>query len=106
MYAIPHWTKRNLLSREAHGIIRAALIDLGYSLYTSKHIFPFPVHIVCTATFQKQLIDCDNLCAKIYIDGLKGILLTDDSPEYVASVSLRTMPIKTIPSLTLELFKA
>ena len=37
--------------------------------------------------YQKRMIDPDNICAKLYIDGLKCLVIEDDTPEYVIRVT-------------------
>lgn len=50
--------------------------------------FSGAVTITITAHFKNKPVDCDNVCAKLYIDPLKGRIIYDDTPEYVSSVTL------------------
>jgi hypothetical protein len=43
------------------------------------------VHVV--ATFKGAMLDSDNICAKLYIDALKGRLLRDDDAKCVRRVT-------------------
>jgi len=82
IYAGQHWTKRARLANEWHTITILACKD--------AFMFDGPVDITVTCTFPKgaRLLDPDNLAAKLVIDGLKGLVIVDDSPRYVRSVTL------------------
>jgi len=51
-------------------------------------MFEKPVHITITAEFKRTPQDCDNMCVKLVIDYLKGKVIHDDNPEWVAGVTL------------------
>lgn len=53
-----------------------------------------PVHITITA-YRTRLIDPDNICAKLLIDGLKKEILPDDSSKWVQSVTTICKKSKT-----------
>lgn len=46
-----------------------------------------PVHIQILATMKNKPLDPDNVCAKLYIDGLVGHVLKDDNYKNVLSVT-------------------
>jgi hypothetical protein len=54
--------------------------------------FTKPVDIAVTVYYKnlRVIADADNVCAKLAIDGLKDWVLTDDSHEYVASVTTKS----------------
>ena len=80
LYAQGHWSKRKQLADDMHMLVRAAL---------PPDIQPFdvPVDITITAYYKGALVDCDNICAKLLIDGLKTWVLRDDNPSWVHSVT-------------------
>lgn len=87
-YAGVHWVERAKLQHEWHNlVVQEALMQLGAA---ARRKFDVPVRIAISCTFhgRRTQIDPDNLCAKLVIDGLKGLLLEDDSPTWVHSVTL------------------
>ena len=80
-YAGQHWTKRSAMANTLHYLAREAIP-------AEAEAFASPVNITVTA-YRTRLIDPDNVPAKMYIDGLKGRLLDDDTPHYVRSVTTR-----------------
>lgn len=56
----------------------------------ARRLFTRPVHVSITNVYPtKRMIDADNVCAKLAIDAIKGVLIKDDDPRYVASVTTR-----------------
>ena len=53
-------------------------------------VFESPVDITVTVYFKHRPLDPCNIPAKLYIDGLLGVWLEDDSPRYVSSVTTRS----------------
>jgi hypothetical protein len=49
---------------------------------------PVDIQVSCTFPPGARLLDPDNLAAKLAIDGLKGLVIVDDSPHYVRTVIL------------------
>lgn len=87
-YAGNHWSRRKLIADSVHKEVHVALYQLGYKQNTPP--LPFRVNIAITNYFVKNGIDSDNIPAKFYIDGLKGILIQNDSPKFVGTVSTRS----------------
>ena len=83
-YAGQHWSKRVQMAKDKHWLIRTAL-DPSIQPFTE------PVDITITAYFKNKPLDADNICAKLYIDGLCGRVLEDDSPKWVRSVTTSSM---------------
>lgn len=79
-YAGSHWSKRNAHSKATHLIMREALDP-------DDPPFQGPVDITITSYCKGRSMDADNVTTKLYIDGLKGFWLDDDSPLYVHSVT-------------------
>lgn len=81
-YAGVHWAKRAEQALLWHDLVAVA----------AGQATPFtePVHIIVTR-YGRRAIDCDNVCAKLAIDGLvKAGVIENDSPKYVESVTLRS----------------
>ena len=70
---------------------------------TQDHLYSHPVAITITAYFKGRQLDPDNIASKFYIDGLKGWLITDDTPKYVDSVTTRSRVDKLNPRIEIEL---
>lgn len=51
-------------------------------------MFEGPVHITVTVECKRTASDCDNVCAKMVIDSLKGKVLHDDNPVWVDGITL------------------
>lgn len=87
LYKTPHWAYRSMIAKDHHDLVKVALIDAGINIFDKKSLLPFPVTINFVAHYKGQVVDCDNICTKLYIDGLKDILLIDDNPTYVTAVN-------------------
>lgn len=76
-YAGMHHTKRTELKNEWRLLVRQALGPVDAPL-------DYPVSITVYCEYKGSPVDCDNVCAKLIIDGLvQAGLLVDDTPEYV-----------------------
>lgn len=95
LYSGKHWSIRQAKAQRAHALVRAALDP-------EDPPFERPVNITVTAWFDKQPQDCDNLASKIYIDGLIGWWLVQDSPLYVRSVTTVARIDHAHPRLVIE----
>lgn len=82
IYAGQHWTKRARLANEWHTI--TILACKGAFLFDGM----VDIFVTCTFPPGARLLDPDNLAAKLVIDGLKGLVIHDDSPRYVRTVTL------------------
>lgn len=90
LYAGRHWTKRQEMADDAKSNVIVAILKDNPFLK-----FDEPVSIIITA-YLKRMIDCDNVCSKLLIDGLKECkVIKDDSPKYVRSVKTRVVKSKT-----------
>ena len=78
-YSGKHWAERNAEATRVHAIVRQKLY--GYEM------LDYPVDIIVTVFFNRNPQDCSNIAAKFYEDGLVGILLVDDSPKHVSSMT-------------------
>lgn len=94
-YAGKHWTFREDEARRVHTLVH--LQTLQYKRFTK------PVDIIITVYGDRKLLDCDNIPAKLYIDGLKSKVIIDDTPKWVDSVTTRSRVDKTRPRVTIEI---
>lgn len=101
-YSGVHWRKRASLATNVHLYIRAILmrdvLDGG-----ELEMFRVPVDITVLAYMKGQMIDADNICAKMYIDGLKGLVIKDDDPRYVTSVKTVALKDKRNPRVEIRI---
>lgn len=84
---VSHWT-RSKDAKYIHSLFAVDKINYRRDKRKMKPIV-FPVKIIITAYMSGHLIDPDNLCSKLWIDGLKPWLLPDDTPEFVKEVATR-----------------
>lgn len=82
LYSQQHWSKRSRLKNEMRQLVRAALPE-------DYWMFKRPVNISIHGYFRTKPLDSDNICAKLYIDALKGHVLIDDDIRYVRSVTVQ-----------------
>lgn len=76
-----HWAIRNDLVDSVWMSVLVALCNAPYKL------FDCVVDVHVEATFKGQSLDSDNICAKLYIDALKGKLIRDDDARYIRRVT-------------------
>lgn len=57
------------------------------ALPANTQLLDYPVDVHVIATYKGMALDSDNICAKLYIDALKGRLLRDDDARYVRRVT-------------------
>lgn len=98
MYAGRHWSKRQVEARRVHLAVRVAL-DPDWP------IFDKPVAITVRAYFKNRRVqlDCSNVAAKLYEDGLIGWLIKDDSPQYVRSMTTVSLLDRKNPRVEIEI---
>ena len=96
-YSGVHWAKRASMARDIHSLVRS-------NIYGKKiPDFDEPVHITVAAYMKGKLIDPDNVCAKLYIDGLKGLVIEDDTPEYIRAVTTMVRKDNENPRVTITI---
>jgi hypothetical protein len=93
-----HWSIRAKEAKRIHELVRYTVMEQ----HPQVEMFEGRVSITFRAYFDKRPIDPDNLVAKIYIDGLIGILIKDDSWKYVAGVTLESHIDRDTPRVELE----
>ena len=95
-YSAGHWRKRQQYAKYVHDLVR-------YHKPRVIEKLSYPVSIKMTVYFDKRPLDADNICAKIFIDGLKGWLLEDDNPKYVLSVETESRVDKKNPRIEIDI---
>lgn len=82
-YSGGHWNERRQYAEAIHQLVDGVVRNVHPSLEP----FDCRVHIKVTAYFKSRPQDPDNICSKVYIDGLHGTVIHDDTRKYVASVT-------------------
>jgi Holliday junction resolvase RusA-like endonuclease len=83
------------MADDAHTLIRCVV---GPDVET----FDVPVQIRVTAHFKHRPLDADNICAKLYIDGLVAAgVIRDDDPKHVVSVTTASYVDREWPRLVI-----
>jgi Endodeoxyribonuclease RusA len=77
-YSQMHWASRSKEAYRVHVLVACYCQD--------TEMFSVPVDVRIRVGFNKRPLDVDNVCAKLYIDGMKGLLIADDTLKYVRSV--------------------
>ena len=96
-YAGTHWRKRKEEADRVHQLIK-------YSIPPSKRVAFFDkVNILITAYFKNRPYDSDNSAGKLYIDGLKNVIIIDDAPKYVGLVGTRSEVDKENPRVEIDI---
>ena len=83
IYSGKHWTNRKIYSHSIHMIVKNALSRAGFKKRKSGVIFLSPVCITITFPFDGLDIDNHSYFTKCVVDGLKGVVIKDDSPKCV-----------------------
>jgi Holliday junction resolvase RusA-like endonuclease len=85
-YSGTHWSQRKEEADRVHDLVMAAA---SRSTVISQEIIKYPVDIVITVGFDKRPLDPDNICSKLYIDGLQHAgLIENDTVDHVHSVTV------------------
>ena len=88
LYQQKHWSYRKELADTIHNLV--------FFLAKQQKIKPVKKKIdIYIQAYQTRTIDSDNICAKLYIDGLKfAKIIKDDTPKYVGKVTLESIKSK------------
>jgi len=97
MYAGVHWSKRKEEADRVHD-----------EVWLDCHVFKREmiigvVDILVTAYFKNRPQDSDNICSKLYIDGLIGNVIEDDTREFVRRVSTQSEVDEENPRVEIEI---
>jgi Holliday junction resolvase RusA-like endonuclease len=83
LYSGKHWAVRKHMADYWHDLVTAYLMKN----WRNKGVIKGSVKIQIICYFKShRWIDSDNLCGKLIIDALKGVVIKDDSPKYVKEV--------------------
>lgn len=92
LYAARHWIHRHRIAKAAHAAtqdaIRYRIGPNGIARLNDVQMLTQRVDIRCQGFYTGKTDDPDNLCVKVYIDGLVGLLLKNDSRKYVRWVTM------------------
>jgi hypothetical protein len=94
LYSGSHWSLRYSEAERVHELIRDKVKNFK--------ILEAPVDITITAYFRIRPLDADNVMSKYYVDGLKGLVIRDDTPEYVSSVTTKSRRDLLRPRVEIE----
>ncbi|MCG3203945.1 MAG: hypothetical protein KCHDKBKB_00622 [Elusimicrobia bacterium] len=87
LYSQNHWIYRKKLAEEIHTLIWIAT--------KQQKIKPVKTCSIVLEAYKTRTIDPDNICAKLYIDGLKeSKIIIDDTPQYIYSVVTKSIKAK------------
>ena len=93
LYAGVHWTKRAEEADRVHDLVGWTLREMHtYSMFINTR-----VDIQVVAYFKNRPLDSDNIVSKMYIDGLKGFVIKDDTREFVRKVTTQSEVDKEFP---------
>lgn len=81
VYGGKHWTARKKDADLVHSMVRMALA----STKPKPELFTAPVAVTIEYNCRLDIDNCGYM-SKLIIDGMKGILIKDDSPKYVCSL--------------------
>lgn len=98
MYAGVHWAKRADEALRVHLVVRAYL-DPDCPMFDGL------VRIkMCVYSKNRRVqLDADNICSKLYIDGLIGWLIRDDDAKHVRSVETVTLLDRQNPRVEIKI---
>jgi Holliday junction resolvase RusA-like endonuclease len=102
LYAGRHWRYRAAEARRVHDVVRYAVLE------QHPGVEPFPegqlVAIEVVVYFKtRRMLDADNICDKLIIDGLTHAgIISDDSPKYVDSVTTKSRYDKKNPRVEIS----
>lgn len=94
LYAGRHWIYRQQEAERVHQLVRSQLEKV--SLLQGR------VDILITVYFSGRSLDPDNISSKFYIDGLKDVLIEDDTRQQVRWVATRSEIDKKDPRVEIE----
>ena len=94
-----HWKLQNDEAQRVHQLVK-------YHIKPEHYLFKKKVDISITTYFKKRPLDSDNTSAKLYVDGLKGRVIENDSPKYVGFVSTKSMVDKSDPRMKIQIIES
>ena len=105
MYAGVHWSERKAEADRVHMLMFSKYLNMRDDQDQLPELTE-RVDIHITAYFKNKPQDPDNICSKMYIDGLIGTLIADDTREYVRKVTVQSEVDKENPRVEIEVTEA
>ena len=99
-YSGMHWTERKKEADRVHDLVYAVC----YKAWQNWGEYVNRVDIHITAYFENRAYDPDNICAKLYIDGLVKLeIIANDTRAYIRCVTTQSEIDKENPRLEIEI---
>lgn len=98
MYSGMHWTKRREEAERVHWLILSKTTT-GILRFKNK------VSITISVFFDRKPLDPDNITSKFYIDGLRFMILKDDTYEWIDSVTTKSRIDKINPRVEIDIYE-
>lgn len=100
-WSLKHWAIKKQMADEWHKIVWYAVLSAEERLMLTEK----GVHITIRCYFPNQrMLDADNICAKIIIDGLvNSNVISNDSPDWVKKVTTEPLLDRANPRTEVEL---
>lgn len=98
-----HWKTRSSYKNKVKDALTAILKQYGCELIDEK----VDISLVCRMknTSRSNLYDSDNVVIKPYIDSLRGIILKDDTTNYVGRVCVEVLADNETPGLEIIILR-
>lgn len=90
IYQSKSWYTRREIVDDVHARVQYVMLEMGYRLQKKDNYFKKKVDISLVGYFKHRPLDSDNIPAKLYIDGLKDYLLSNDAFAQVGKVSVES----------------
>ena len=86
LYAQTHWGVRKRMADEWHELVAWAVLEqkIGKVGYNGRTL---EISVKCYYPKLRHVLDPDNICIKLAIDGLKGLVIEDDDWKHIRKVS-------------------
>ena len=99
-YSGMHWSARKEEADRVHELVKYTLLaDWGENIW----LLPYRVDIHITVYFKNRPQDPDNICSKLYIDGLCSQVIEDDARKFVRMVTVQSEVDKDNPRVEIDI---
>lgn len=110
-YGGMHWSVRQAEAQRVHLKVMWELQCMAhlpsdmmlYKMDCSPFLFSKRVDIHITAYFKNRPQDPDNICSKLYIDGLIGNVIENDTRQFVRKVTVQSEIDRENPRVEIEI---
>lgn len=100
-YSGMHWSVRQDEAKRVHELVWATLHSSD-DMHTDA-MMDGRVDIHITVYFDKRPYDPDNICSKLYVDGLKDNVIENDTRQYVRRVTVQSEIDRENPRVEIEI---